>query len=203
MRNFLLLSLLVISFSLSGQQHLNFNATHQFSSLKFLDSNGVKADVTPKFSYGYAFSYEKVFKSIFIRPELGYRNNGAYANPDNIHVEWDFNYIDLNLSVGYRYDFGKFEPQISIGFYEAFLLNGKQKIGFMQFDLLEINAVEQVDFGINAEIGCRVEISEKSALFFGYRHSFGLAQLEISDTSQELYHRFGALNLGFSYKLSE
>ena len=206
MRRFIvLLYIASMPFLLSAQDKVNLNFAQVFSGFKFKDSNGFKDETLSKdIRYSYAVNYEKVFGiGIYVKPELGYKNFGAKSDFDNTDIVWNFHYLDVNVGVGYIFKPFRLKPYGGMALYYSYMYKGDQKVGAAVYDILAMKTISTYDYGFCVDLGVRYDFSENSGVFFEYRNTVGLHQMDknLDGGSRELYNRASSVRFGLSFSV--
>ena len=182
-----------------------------FSSLSYQDSNGETDNfLNNNIKSTYGVSYQQfIAGGFYIRPELSYKNFGAQSSVNNVNLDWDFHYLDLNLGAG----FGRtsmfihanylIKPYAGGAFYMAYAYKADQLVGSQSFDLRKSDDFNKLDFGVNLNAGIFFDFSKDMGLMFEYRYNLGLRNLENngSNSKQTMHNRAHAVAFGLCIKL--
>ena len=205
MKRILFFIFVSFSFCANAQDKINLDFAQVFSGFKFKDSQGNKdAYLSTDIKFSYGLSYIKTFKNgLYIKPELRYKNMGANSSVDNTKIQWDLNYIDFNLGGGYVFNKYRLKPFIGAAFYYAYMFKGSQSVGSDSYDLIKNKALSTTDYGVNINLGLRYDFSENAGVFFEYRNSTGLCQLDknIDGGSKELYNKSSSFHFGLAFSI--
>jgi hypothetical protein len=199
----LILFCLVIT-SVFSQDNFSLNFAQTYSTFKFTDSEG-KADsnMNSAIRYSYALNYNKIFSSgLYIRPELGYKNFGANSSINDQKLDWSLHYLDINIGGGYIVGAKKLKPFIGASFYFSSLFKAQQTIGADSYNMIKVNAIKTSDYGLNIHAGLIYSFTDAASVFFEYRYTTGLSQLELG-SGQKLYNRAMSFNFGLAFNITK
>ena len=196
-------SAILFLFCLSGyaQDILSVNFSQNYARFKFVSSEGQKdKDIITDIKSCYGFSYAKIFNSGFmVRPELGYKNNGATSVTDiGNKIQWNLHYLDFNVGLGYRYIRTKLQPYGGISLYSSYMFKADQTIGTTYYNLYKYGNLKKGDFGIIPFLGVGYKFSDLITLSLEYRNSTGLVQLE-KGSGQKLFNRTNSIQFGLGF----
>lgn len=174
-----------------------------YSTFRFIDSEGEKNDVGFTLKSGYGLMYRKNFvKPLFLEGSLGYNNKGASSSWDLTRLDWSFHYVNADLILGYRIAFGKLSPHIAAGVYYGRLVKAEQIIGMSFYDLMDMNVISKNDLGIRMSGGLEYFYSETGSLLLRINESAGLAQLEKGDSGQLMFNRTFSVQIGLLFNIN-
>ncbi|MGK7389675.1 MAG: hypothetical protein ACNS60_04965 [Candidatus Cyclobacteriaceae bacterium M2_1C_046] len=197
----LIIGLLLAGNTLMAQSSLTIDASQAYTSFDFTDSQGNEQDIYDgNFSgfYSIGYQYEDGF---IIRGNIGMRNAGATTVIDETNYSWDFQYADVKLGLGYMFGEGRFRPYLVISPYYAFLLKATQTINNEDFDIKDLNVVENNDYGIFASPGVQLTLSDFISAYTQFNYMRGLQNLEGEDSAQESHNIGYSLSLGLSFSI--
>ncbi|MBN2481033.1 MAG: outer membrane beta-barrel protein [Bacteroidales bacterium] len=201
--------ILVIAFMILGsltvmaqENELGISFFQNYSTFRFIDSEGEKEDLSFTIKSGYGLSYRKTFSSpLFVEGIVSYNNKGAYSSIDYTRLDWSFHYVNVDMNLGCKFVLGRIKPQIGAGIYYGRLFKADQNIGTMHYDLLEMNTINKNDSGVNVFGGLEYDYSDSGSVLFRISESLGLMQLEKEDTSQEMFNRTFSVQLGLLFNI--
>lgn len=201
-----LILVFIIPIRISAQDNISLHFAQVYSSFRYQDSQGNKDEnLSKNIKYSYGVNYSKNFKSnIFLKPELGYKNFGAMSNFNNTNIEWNLHYIDMNLACGYQINAFRLKPYGSVAGYISYLYKGDQIIGSESYDLVSTNTLSSVDYGVVVSAGCKYAFSDYASIFFEYRNTIGLCQLDNNTNggTKEVYNRASSIHFGLSFNIN-
>jgi len=175
-----------------------------YSTFRFIDSQGGRNDLNFIIRSGYGLSYRKTFElPVFVEGIVSYNNNGAASSIDFTNLDWSFHYVNADLNLGYKFDLGRINPQIGAGIYYGRLFKADQNIGTLHYDLMEMNTIKKNDSGVNIFGGLEFEYSDSGSILFRISESLGLMQLEKEDSNQELSNRTFSVELGLLFNINK
>ena len=173
-----------------------------YSTFRFIDSEGTRSDLEHAIKFGYGLSFQKSFNNkMFLEGLILYNNTGAASNIELDLLEWSFHYINADLNTGYQFNFGLLHPQLGAGFYYGRLIKADQYVGPIHYDLMDLNYIERNDFGLNVFGRVEYEYSEYSSLFLRINESIGLVQLEKGESGQKMFNRTFSIQLGLLFPI--
>lgn len=180
----------------AAQSSITFDAGEVFSTFKFTDDQGNKEKnlthtISGSFSLGYKY---ELTNGLFIRTSLGMRKAGASLVVDEININWNIQYADANLGLGYMLNKWRLKPYFSASPYFGYMLKGYQTIGSDNYDILKNNSIANTDFGFLISPGFKIALSNSVSFYTEYKYILGLQNLEKSD--QKSFNRGFSINLG-------
>lgn len=186
-----------------AQSTITFDAGQVFSTYKYTDSQGEIKDFSKNISGCFSVGYQYVTSAgLFIRANLGMRKGGASMEFNRMNVEWNIQYTDAALGVGYMVNKWRVKPYLSVAPYYAYALKGVQTMGQDKYDILKNKTMSSMDYGIFAVPGLRVDLSNTISFYAEYRYIYGLQNLETSSGSgQKTYNRGFSVNLGIAVSI--
>lgn len=188
------------------QPTLTFDAGQVFSTFKFIDSKGNKLkEFTHNRGFGFSLGYRYPLPNgLFIRINTGLRKAGASMIYEGSNVNWNIQYADANIGLGYMYPKsyspfkgweGGIKPYFSISPYWGYMLKGNQLIGVFNYDIKEIKSMKATDVGLFFSPGLKLSVSKSIAFYTEYKYILGLKNLETT-TDKKSYNRGWTINLG-------
>ncbi|MES2140417.1 MAG: hypothetical protein V4511_11985 [Bacteroidota bacterium] len=188
------------------QPALTFDAGQVFSIFKFIDSQGNKPkefthNRTSGFSLGYRYP---LLNGLFIRINTGLRKAGASMIYEGLYVNWNIQYADANIGLGYMYPKsyspikgwkGGIKPYFSVSPYFGYMLKGNQLIAAFNYDIKKIKSMKATDAGLFFSPGFKIAFSKSIAFSAEYKYILGLKNLETA-IDKKSTNRGWAINLG-------
>lgn len=196
----LLLGFICCVTTVNAQSQFTIEASQQFTSFKFSDSQGSALNseysgvLTGAYGVGYRFVADN---GILFRAGIGVRKAGATMVYDNMNYTWDLQYADLKLGGGYILKNDRFSPYLIVSGYSAYMLRGFQTINNEDFNIKESKAINEMDFGILVTPGVQIKLSDALSSFVEFNYLMGLQNLE-KDESQKSKNVGYGLTLGLS-----
>ena len=184
---------------------VSFDAGQVFSTFKFIDSQGKKKIFTNNITGCYSLGLQYAYKNgIFIPIYLGMNKAGASMIYNGMKVNWNIQYVNADIGIGYMTNKRKFtlkiegkviKPYFSISPYFGYMLKGSQTIGPDAYDIKQNKSMKIIDFGLNFSSGLKIALSKYFAIYAEYKYIFGLQNIELSSV-QKTYNRAYSFNLG-------
>ena len=178
----ILLSLVFIwiSSSLAAQSSLTVDASQLMTTFKFTDSEGnTDNSYLGKYTGSYSIGYRYLsLDGLIIRASIGMRGAGATMVYDDANYIWDLKYADIKAGVGYAYGVGRLLPYITVSPYVAYLLKASQTLNHEIFDILELESLERLDYGVVGSPGVQMTISDFISAYAEFSYMMGLQNLE-------------------------
>ncbi|MCK5539197.1 MAG: outer membrane beta-barrel protein [Bacteroidales bacterium] len=173
--------------SIMAQSNLTIDVTQVLSNFKFVDSQGVKdkeykSNYTTAYSIGYQYHAKKGFLA---RTSIGMRKGGATLIYDAANYDWDLQYANFNLGAGYMYGYGMFKPYLTASGYFGYLLKANQRVNNQDFDILDLEEIEKIDYGIIGSLGTQIKLNDVMSAYTEFSYLMGLHNLETSTDGQE------------------
>ena len=186
-----------------AQSTITFDAGQLFSTYKYTDSQGEIKDFSQNISGCFSLGYHYTTSSgLFFRVGLGMRKGGASLEYNEMNVEWNIQYADVNAGVGYILNKWRVKPYLSVSPYYAYALKGEQTMGQDKYDILKNKTMSPTDYGVYAVPGLKVDLSNTISFYAEYRQLFGLQNLETaSGSGQKTYNRGFSINLGVAVSI--
>lgn len=194
------------------QPTLTCDAGQVFSTFKFIDSQGNKLkEFTHNRGFGFSLGYRYPLPNgLFIRTNIGLRKAGASMIYEGLNINWNIQYADANIGLGYMYPKsyspfkeweGGIKPYFSVSPYLGYMLKGNQLIGVFNYDIKEIKSMKATDIGLFFSPGLKITVSKSIAFYTEYKYILGLKNLETT-TDKKSTNRGWAINLGVAVSLS-
>lgn len=199
MRLFLVMSIMITPVKhIRAQSTVAFDAGQMFSTYKYTDSLGEIKDFTKNITGCYSLSYHYINPNgLFIRTGFGMRKGGASYEYDGVKIDWNTQYADASLGLGYMLNRGKVKPYLIPSFYFAYLLKGEETLGQNTYDIKNNKSMSDTDYGLYITPGIKVTLSNFISFYAEYKTLLGLKNLEVS-TNQKSYNRGFSINLGIA-----
>jgi hypothetical protein len=177
-------------------------ANAQFSINPEAGVNFAKVGSGADFRTGYkvgAVADIDIAKGFYIQPGLFYSAKGSKSGGTNLSYELQTNYLEIPLSLGYRYDFGKAGGIFAtVGPYLGVGLNGKYKATALghsvDTDIKAGKEFERIDVGMNLSIGYI------SPIGIYIRGQYGMG---FTEAYQGLKNRVLGVSVGYAFQLNE
>ncbi len=206
MKKIIVIATLILgSVTITAQENkVGISFFQNYSTFRFIDSEGEKDDLNFTIKSGYGLSYRKTFNNpLFIEGIVSYNNNGASSSIDFTRLDWSFHYVNADLNLGWKFVLGRIKPQIGTGIYYGRLFKADQSIGTLNYDLMEMNTVKKNDSGVNIFGGLEYEYSDSGSVLFRIIESIGLTQLEKENSGQEMFNRTFSVQLGLLFNINK
>ena len=192
LKNIILFPVLFITIHSSSQSNVTFDAGQMFSTFKFIDAQGnqeknLTNNITGCFSLGYQYEQNN---GLFVRANVGMRKAGASMVFDETNVNWNMQYADVSLGLGYILNKWRLKPYFSASPYFGYLLKADQTIGPDKYDIKQKKLIKTSDFGVFLSPGVKIAVSNLISIYAEYKYILGLQNLETSDQK--------SFNRGFS-----
>lgn len=196
--------LLLLGFSASNAQNkISISFNQNFSTFRFVDSEGNKEDMDYSMNFGYGLSFQRIFaEHFFVEGQLVYNNKGANYIVDSQKLDWAFQYLNPGINAGYKFTFARISPHAGAGLYYGRLLKAEQYIGTVYYNLMDSENIKKNDFGVNVFAGIEYEYSDNGTVFLRFNESIGLLQLEESgEADQKMFNRTTSIQLGLFFTI--
>lgn len=201
LKSLLLFPILFFVIHSAAQSNATFDAGQVFSTFKFTDAQGIQEknfsnNISGCFSLGYQYEH---YNGLFIRANLGMRKAGASIIFDETNVDWNIQYADANLGLGYMLNKWRLKPYFSVSPYFGYMLKANQTIGSDTYDIMQNKSIKTTDYGLLFSPGIKMALSNIISFYAEYKYILGLQNLEKSE--QKSYNRGFSINLGISVAL--
>jgi len=204
MKKNIIIFLLLSSCIANEAQEINLGLSflQNYSTFRYVGSDGKKDDLNYAIKFGYGLSFQKVNdKNFFLEGLFLYNNKGAGSNLYLDQLDWSFHYINADINIGHKFIFGKLSPHFGGGIYYGRLLKADQYIGSTHYDLLDLSIIKKNDFGINIFGGIEYGYSDNGSVFLRLKESAGLLQLEDGESDQKMYNRTFSIHIGLLFPI--
>jgi len=210
MKKYLFTSLFLIFLINSNAQYkAGIFMSQNFTSFRFIDSNQEVSNPGFSVRYGYGFSVQKdLGNSFYTEGSLTYNNVGASSDYYSSKLDWSFQYLNLTMEGGYRFNRGRFRPIAGGGLYYGRLVKADQIIGSLSYNLMSGNRIKKNDFGPAIFAGIEYKYSNKflenGVVYARVNGMYGLLNLEDYKTAyQKMFNRIISIQAGilFSFRL--
>jgi hypothetical protein len=132
---------------------------------------------------------------LFIRINTGLRKAGASMIYEGSNINWNIQYADANIGLGYMYNKWRIKPYFSVSPYLGYMLKANQLIGAFNYNIKEIKSMKTTDFGLFFSPGLKIAVSKSIAFYAEYKYILGLKNLETVADKKSI-NRGWAINLG-------
>lgn len=189
--------------SVMAQSNLMIDASQVFSNFKFIDSQGIQ-DKDYKINYTGAYNFGYQYQSDFgliARTGVGMRKGGATMVYDGANYNWSLQYVSYNLGLGYMYGDGLLKPYLTVAGYFGYLLKANQTINNQDFDIIDLDQIQKIDYGLIGSIGTQIELNDAMSAYTEFSYLMGLQNIETSTLGQESSNVSYVLTLGLIFSL--
>ena len=191
-----------------AQSSLTIDASQQYSTFKFQDSQGVvDTSYLPAYTGAYHLGYRFTHESgLLVSAQLGMRKAGATIIYDDANYLWSLQYADFRLGAGYMLNAERFKPYVKVSGYYALLLKANQTQGTTNYDLVKAGELQRTDYGVLASPGLQVSLSEYISVYTEFSYLMGLRNMETQKVEsvssvQEGYNRAFSATLGLAFTI--
>ena len=194
---------LIFAETIFGQSSITVEASQVYSKFRFISSNGEK-DISYSYkpSSAYHFGYMHSLESgVFFQGNIGTRKGGATYVLNEANYQWDLNYFDFRLGVGYAYSFGNIDAYLGISPYFSHLLTANQILDNESFDIIKDGSLKRSDIGMYISPGAQYKVTNSMSIYGQFDTMIGLSNLENSDSEQITNNRAIAFAFGLSFSL--
>ncbi len=195
--------LIFSSSSIIAQSNFTIDASQVFSNFKFVDSNNnIDKSYTGNYSGAYNLGYQYISDGgLLIRTGIGMRKGGATMIYDGANYNWSLQYASFNLGGGYIYGDGLFKPYLTVAGYFGYLLKANQRINNQDFDIVNLNEIQKIDYGIIGSLGTQISLSEYISAYTEFSYLMGLQNIETNTNGQQSYNISYMLTLGLVFSI--
>lgn len=189
----------------SAQSGLTLEATQQYASFKFMDSDAVKlnSEYSGLFTGGYGIGFRYVSEGGFIvRAGVGMRNAGASLVYDDMNYSWKLQYGDIRPGIGYMFKTNRVSPYLTVSGYFAYLLRGTQTLNNEDFNITESGLLNRFDMGVIFMPGIEIKLSDYISTYAEFDYLWGLKNLE-TDSAQKASNYAYGVTLGLSFTITK
>jgi opacity protein-like surface antigen len=113
---------------------------------------------------------------------------------DGLNLNWNIQYAEANIGVGYILNKWRIKPYFSTSPYFGYILKANQSIGSDNYDIKKNNSLKTTDFGLTFSPGLKIALSNSISFYADYKYILGLQNLEKS--GQKSFNRGFSINLG-------
>jgi len=189
----------------TAQKSMAFDAGQMFSTFSFTNDVGEKQkDFSHNISGCYSLSYQDslLMKGMFYRAGLSMRKAGASMILDGMDINWNLQYVDANVGIGYMLSKNRFNPYLYIAPYFGYMLKGNQTIGTYAGDIVKSKSMQTTDLGVFFSPGLKVTLSDYLSIYTEGKYMLGLQNIETT-SGQKTYNRGFSINLGVAITLTK
>ncbi|MFO7657005.1 MAG: hypothetical protein R6W78_08050 [Bacteroidales bacterium] len=197
----ILLGSFVLMANVTAQSGITVEASQLFASFKFTDTEGtnLKSDYSGIYTGAYNVSYRFVSEGGFMLSlGAGMRKAGATLVYDDMNYNWNLQYADGKLGIGYMLKNDVVSPYLKVSGYYGYLLRGFQTINNQHFDIKESETINTSDYGLIVTPGIQLSITGEISTFFEFNYLMGLKNIE-KDESQESKNLAYGLTFGMAF----
>lgn len=175
-----------------------------YSTFRFIDSGGEKDDLNFTLKSGYGLTCRRYFnKPWFVEGGIAYNNKGASSSLNLSRLDWSFNYVNADLTLGYSITSGKISPHLAAGLYYGRLFKADQIIGASYYNLMDLEVINKNDMGVRISGGLEYAYSDVGSLLLRVNEFIGLTQLEKGDSGQKMFNRTFSIQLGMFFTINK
>lgn len=199
----ILLGMLAVKTSSFAQSSVTIDASQIYSNFIFTDSEenkgeGYSGNYSGAYSLGYQYSTEG---GILLRASIGMRKAGATLVYDDANYNWNLQYANAKLGVGYMYKRDRFSPYIVVSPYYSHLLKANQRINNQDFDIKKSQSIKSMDYGVFASPGVQMTISEAISVYAEFNYMRGLLNIDADENGQKAYNTAYSLTAGVVFAI--
>lgn len=191
------------SSSSNSGSSLTIDASQNITNFSFKGSDGVvDKEYNPNYSGSFSVGYRNILPSgVILRGSLGMRNAGATLVVDDTNNTYNYQYAEAKIGAGYLYSLGKIGVYLTVSPYFGYLLKANQNLLNEDYDIINHESTERIDYGVFASPGVNFEMSEFISAYFELNVMRGLANLETVETQTSNNTLIGgSLGLAFTIK---
>ena len=187
----------------NAQLRLTVEASQYNSNFIFTNSDGERdRNYVSKFVGAYRVGYQVKWASgLYYRNTIGVRKAGATYEFNGINNDWDLQYIEIQLGLGYMKQMESLGFYLAVSPYYAHLLRGNQRLSGINYNLVNTDNFNVNELGINARGGLIMDLSEQLDLTTGITFLKGFTNLELNDEDQSTYTQAMGFDLGLAFKI--
>ncbi|MBN2611273.1 MAG: outer membrane beta-barrel protein [Bacteroidales bacterium] len=186
-----------------AQSGITVEASQLFASFKFTDAEGtnLNGDYSGIFTGAYNVSYRFVSEGGFMLSiGAGMRKAGATMVYDDMNYNWDLQYADGKLGIGYMLKNDFVSPYLKVSGYYGYLLRGFQTINNQHFDIKKSETINTSDFGLIITPGVQITVTDEISTFFEFNYLMGLKNIEKDESQESKNYAYGlTFGLLFSF----
>lgn len=186
----------------SAQSSITIDASQNMTNFNFTDSEGNRdEDYNPAFSGSYTLGYRYTTDfGLFGGIKLGMRNAGASLVYNDTDHEWKFQYADVRLDIGYMYNFEKLGVFLTASPYLGYMLRASQTINNKNYDIIESEDLETIDYGVFIAPGVNYQINDYVSVYSQFNYMLGLQNVETRE-DQVSKNTLMGLTLGLAFTI--
>jgi len=186
-----------------AQSSMAIDASQVLSNFKFTDSEGnqdksYSGNYSGAYSLGYRYASEG---GLLIRTSIGMRKGGATLVFDGANYSWTLQYAELKLGGGYMFGQGRFKPYLSVSGYIGYLLKANQRVNNEDFDIINTQSLQKIDYGIIGSPGVQITLSDEISAYTQFSYLMGLQNIETDDNGQKASNVAYMLTLGIAFSI--
>ncbi|MBN4051186.1 outer membrane beta-barrel protein [bacterium AH-315-M05] len=186
-----------------AQSSMTIDASQVFSNFKFTDSEGnqdksYSGNYSGAYSLGYRYASEG---GLLIRTSIGMRKGGATLVFDDANYNWTLQYAEFKLGGGYMYGDGLFKPHLTVAGYFGYLLKANQRVNNEDFDIINLESIQKIDYGVIGSLGTQITISDEISAYTEFSYLMGLQNIETDDNGQKASNVAYMLTLGLAFSI--
>jgi hypothetical protein len=203
-----ILLLLVLTLSSASaaiaQSYITVDASQQFTTFRFLDSNGTQdKDYKGVYSGAYSFGFRNIGeKGFMFRGSIGMTNGGATHVVDAMNYSWQLKYATAKAGIGWIFGHGKARPYFTASPYYSRLLKATQTLNNEDFDLIGSRSFRSDDYGVDFAPGVQYAVNDKISIYAEATYRLGIQNLEM-DGEQTSHNRAVGISLGLAFNLTK
>lgn len=196
------LPLFFLSVNSNAQSSITIDASQNMTNFIFEDSEGNQDEnYNPAFSGAYSLGYRYTTDfGLFGGIKLGMRNAGASLVFNDTDHEWNLQYAETRLDIGYIYNFNRLGVFLTASPYLGYLLRASQTINNKRFDIIESEEIKTIDYGVFISPGVNYEVNDYISVYSQFSYMLGLENLETNDSQVSKNTLFG-LSLGLAFNI--
>lgn len=193
----------IFGFAANAQTGITVEASQMFTNFKFTDSEGNQdKEYTSNLSGAYHVGYRyDLDNGVVVQANVGMRTAGASLLYDNSNYNWDLQYVDVRLGVGYLYDMNGIKPYLMVSPYYGQLLKANQLLNNENFDLKASGELQTNDFGVFLSPGVQFDVSDYISVYSQFDYMMGLQNLETNTNGQQSQNVAMAISVGAVFAL--
>ncbi|MFY0642884.1 MAG: hypothetical protein JXR19_00300 [Bacteroidia bacterium] len=199
----IVLLLLIGANESKAQLRLTVEASQFSSNFLFTDSDGERDNnYTAKLTGAYRVGYQVKWNSgIYFRNSIGIRKAGATYEFNGINNDWDLQYVEFQLGLGYMKYMESIGVYIAVSPYYAHLTRGNQRLSGINYNLVNSDNFNVNEIGVTARGGLLIDLSEQLDLNVGVSFLRGFTNLELEDNGQITNSQSMGFDLGLAFKI--
>ena len=200
-----LLFILMTAYSglLHAQSGITLEASQQYTTFKFTDSQGVRlnSEYSGLFTGSYGAGYRFISDGGFMAGgTVGMRKAGATLVYDNTSYSWNLQYVQAQMGVGFMLKKETVSPFLLVSGYFGYLLRGYQTINNENFNIRKQESLNFTDYGVLANPGAQLKINDAVSAYIELGYLMGIKNLE-KDENQKATNLAYSATLGLSFTI--